>query len=63
MNENLKEMFENEPITTFKRNKNIPEIIGTYWIENRRVKKDLKSLKEGKCKHAEQKLEIYVANK
>ena len=49
MNENLKEMFENEPITTFKRNKNIPEIIGTYWIENRRVKKDLKSLKEGKC--------------
>ena len=56
-------MFENEPITTFKRNKNIPEIIGTYWIENRRVKKDLKSLKEGKCKHAEQKLEIYVANK
>ena len=42
-------MFENEPITAFKQNKNIPEIIGTYWIENRRVKKDLKSLREGKC--------------
>ena len=42
-------MFKNEPITAFKQNKNIPEIIGTYWIENRRIKKDLKSLKEGKC--------------
>ena len=25
------------------------EIIGTHWIENGRVKKNLKTLKEGKC--------------
>ena len=34
--------------TAFKRNKNIQETIGTHWIENRRVKKNLKTLKEGK---------------
>ena len=50
INENFKEIFKNEPITAFKRNKNIPEIIGTHWIENGGVKKDLKVLKEGKCK-------------
>ena len=25
------------------------KIIGTHWIENGRVKKNLKTLKEGKC--------------
>ena len=44
-----KEILKNEPTATFKRNKNIQEIIGTYWIENGRIKKDLKTLKEGKC--------------
>ena len=38
-----------ELITAFKRSKNIQEIIGLHWIENGRVKKDLKTLKEGKC--------------
>ena len=42
-------IFKNQPITSFKRNKNIQEIIGTRWIENGRIKKDLKTLKEGKC--------------
>ena len=36
-------------MTAFKRNKNIQKIIGTHWIENKRVKKNLKTLKEGKC--------------
>ena len=27
----------------------IQEIIGTQWVENGRVKKNLKALKEGKC--------------
>ena len=34
-------------MTAFKRNKNIQKIIGTHWIENKRVKKNLKTLKEG----------------
>ena len=39
-----------------KRNKTILEIIGTHWIENRRVKKDLKTLKEGKCTQCRSKV-------
>ena len=46
---NFKEMFKNELITAFKRNKIIQEIIGTHWIKNERFKKNLKTLKEGKC--------------
>ena len=38
-------------------------MIGTHWIENGRVKKNLKALKEGKCDHGGQKLEIHVASK
>ena len=36
VNENLKKIFKNEPITAFKQNKNIQEIIGTHWLENGR---------------------------
>ena len=49
INENFKDIFKNEPITAFKRNKNIQEIIGTHWIENGSVEKDFTTLKEGKC--------------
>ena len=49
INKNLKEIFKNEPIATFKRNKKIQEIIGRHWIENGRVNKNLKAVKEGKC--------------
>ena len=48
INKNVKEIFKNEPIAAFKRNKNIQEVIGTHWIEHGRVKKYLKTLKEGK---------------
>lgn len=41
--------MKNEPIAPFKQNKNIQENIGTHWLENGRVKKDFKILKEGKC--------------
>ena len=47
INKNLKEIFKNEPITAFKQNKKIQEIIGRHWIENGRVNKE--TLKEGKC--------------
>ena len=49
INKNLKAIFKNEPMTAFKRNKTIQKIIGTHSIENKRVKKNLKALKEGKC--------------
>ena len=49
INENFKEIFKNEAITAFKRNKNLQEITGTHCKENERVKKGLKTLKEGKC--------------
>ena len=48
INKNIKEIFKHEPITAFKQNKNIQEIIGLHWIENGRVKKNLKTWKEGK---------------
>ena len=54
---NFKEIFKNEPITAFKRNKDIQKIIGTHWIENGRVKKDLKTLKEEKCTPCRSKAE------
>ena len=49
INGKFKEIFKNESITGFKRNKGMQEIIGTHWIENGRVRKDLKTLKKGKC--------------
>ena len=61
--DNFKEILKNEPITTFKPNKTIQEIIGTHWIKHGRVKKDLKILKEGKSDHTDQTLEIHLANK
>ena len=53
--ENLKEIFKNEPITAFKRNKNIQEVIG-----NRKWKSQKKKVN---AHHAGQKLEMYVASK
>ena len=62
ISENSIEIFKNEPIIVFKQNKNVEEV-GTHWTENRRVKKDLKTLKKVSSHHAVQKLEIFVANK
>ena len=53
--ENLKEIFKNEPIIAFKRNKNIQEVIG-----NRKWKSQKKKVN---AQHAGQKLEMYVASK
>ena len=38
-NKNLRELFQEQPITAFKRNKNLKEIIGSTRIENGKVKK------------------------
>ena len=37
MNAELKETFQNNPFATFKRNKNLKEIIGDHMIKNRKV--------------------------
>ena len=40
INESLKEVFNCEPITAFKQNKNLKELIGSNKIEKNKVKKD-----------------------
>lgn len=48
INENFIEIFKYESITAFKQKDYPHKIIGMQWIENERVKKGLKPLKEGK---------------
>ena len=40
INESLKEIFNCQPITAFRRNKNLKELIGSNKIEKNKVKKD-----------------------
>ena len=39
INKNLQELFQEHPITTFKRIKNLKEIVGGIRIKNDKVKK------------------------
>ena len=48
-NENLRELFKEHPITAFKGNKNLKEIIGNTRIENGKVKKFNIPPRTGKC--------------
>ena len=48
-NKNLQELFQEQPITAFKRNKNLKEIIGSTRIENGKVKKFNILSRAGKC--------------
>ena len=48
-NKNLRKLFEEQPITAFKRNKNQKEIIGGTRIENGKVKKFSIPSRTGKC--------------
>ena len=48
-NKSLRELFQEQPITAFKRNKNIKEIIGGTRIENGKVKKFSIPSITGKC--------------
>ena len=47
-NKSLRELFQEQPITAFKRNKNLKEIIGGTLIENGKVKKFSISSRTGK---------------
>ena len=48
-NKNLRELFQEHPITAFKRNKNLKEIIRSTRIENGKVKKFNIPSRTGKC--------------
>ena len=48
-NKNLRELFQEQPITAFKRNKNLKEIIGSTRIENGKDKKFNIASRTGKC--------------
>ena len=49
MNKTFKEIFQNELVTAFRRNKNLKEIIGSNKIEHNKVKKHNNITKKGKC--------------
>ena len=48
-NKSRRELFQEQPITAFKRNKNLKEIIGDTPIENGKVKKFSIPSRTGKC--------------
>ena len=50
MKPNLAEIFQNPPISAFRRNKNLRDIIGTKLIENAKVKRKFTNKIQGKCK-------------
>ena len=50
INESLKEIFNCHPITAFRRNKNLKQLIGSNKTEKGKVKKrQTQNLKPGKC--------------
>ena len=50
INKSLKEIFNCQPITAFRRNKNLKELIGGNKIEKNKVKKrQIQKLKSSKC--------------
>ena len=50
INESLKEIFDCQPITAFRQNENLTELIGSNKIEKNKVKKrQLQKLKPDKC--------------
>ena len=48
-NKKLRELFQEHPITAFKRNKNLKAIIGSTHIENSKGKKFYIPSRRGKC--------------
>ena len=49
INKAFKEVFQNEPVADFERNKNLKELIGNNKIEDNKVKKHNNVMKKGKC--------------
>ena len=49
--QNLQELFQEHPITAFKRNKNVKEIITSTHTENRKVKNSIIPLEQENTFH------------
>ena len=49
INPGLKEIFQNNPIVAYKRNKNLQEIVGRHTIKNGKVFKAHLKSREEKC--------------
>ena len=49
VNKSFKDVFQNEPVTTFKRNRNLREVFLSNKIEYNKVEKHASSIKKGKC--------------
>ena len=62
-NKNLWDLFPEHPITAFKRNKNLKDIIGGTCIENGKVKNSISPLEQQNAFHIYQVQELYVAAK
>ena len=62
-NKNLRELFQEHPITVFKRNKNLKEIIGRTRIENDKVKKSIFPLEQENALHVFRAQELDVETK
>ena len=62
-NKTLRELFQKHPITAFKRNKNLKEIIGSTHIKNDKAKKFNIPSRTGNRLHVDWAQELYVATK
>ena len=62
-NKTLRELFQKHPITAFKRNKNLKEIIGSTHIKNDKTKKFNIPSRTGNRLHVDWAQELYVATK
>ena len=49
INKAFDEIFQNEPVAAFRRNKNLKKLIGSNKIEHSKVKKHNNIMKKGKC--------------
>ena len=63
INKAFKEIFQNEPVTAFRRNKNLKDLIGSNKFEQNKVKKHNNIMKKGKASRVQQIIGHFVASK
>ena len=63
INKAFKEIFQNEPVTAFRRNKNLKDLIGSSKLEQNKVKKHNNIMKKGKASRVQQIIGHFVASK
>ena len=62
-NKNLRELFQEHPITAFKRNKNLTEIIGATRIKMTNLKNAIFPLEQENVLQVYRAQELYIATK